>query len=348
MGAGVNVEERVRRYACEVVSDGALDVITSVVRFGGGDRHAVFKVTYTTRSNSTEDLVVRVSTVSDDAEREQVAREAAVLGALEGSAAPRLLDVCCDGRWFNTPTMCTEFIRGDHRELASATWSELEALGAVVGSVHARPVGDLAEHIRGARTAAGYLDQWAEVVAGYLPRLRRPLPRQVESGVERALWSVARILNGPLRGAWSDAGERLVLLHGDVTAENVLWADRPVLIDWEYARLGDPADDVASIFGQHGLGASQRRAFWSGYRRWMQRPALDRIVGRSRLWEPVILLGSALWWLERWSARARVDDGGGDDPSVPKPQSYYLQQAVRRLERFETAVGRVPEEGGTV
>ena len=347
----MDVEERVRRYAGEVVGDGALGVIKSVVRFGAGDRHAVFKVTYTDRSNGSDDLVVRVSVQSDAAEREQVSREAAVLAALEGSAAPRLLDVCCDGRWFDTPVMCTEFIDGDHRELASATRSELEALGAVVGSVHTRPVGDLAGHLGGPLTAAGYLGQWGELVAGYLPKLRQPLPQQVGSGVERALSSVNRILNGPLRGAWADAGEHLVLLHGDVTPGNILWAERPVLIDcpvlidWEYARLGDPTDDVAYIFGQHGLSAGQRQAFWSGYRNWVQPSALDRIEGRARLWEPAILLGSALWWLERWSARAGVDDVGSADPSVPKPPGYYLEQAVRRLERFETAAGQVPEEG---
>ena len=340
----VDLEERVRRYACEVAGDGALDVIISIVRFGGGDRHAVFKVTYTARSGGTDDLVVRVSALSDAAECEQVAREAAVLGALEGSAAPRLFDACCDGRWFDTPVICTEFIAGDHRELASATRSELEALGAVVGSVHARPVRDLAGRLGGPRTGDGYLDQWSELIVGYLPKLRRPLPQRVGSGVERALSSVTSILGGPLPGAWPDAGEPLVLLHGDVTPGNVLWADRPVLIDWEYARLGDPADDVAYIFGQHDLSAWQRRAFWSGYRRCARQPALDRIEERARLWEPVILLGSALWWLERWSARADVDDAGGAAPSVPKPPGYYLEQAVRRLERFETAVGQVPEE----
>ena len=345
-GSAADVEERVRRYASQAAGAGALDVISSVVRFRGGDRHAVFRATGPGGPDGPRDLVVRVSAVSDTDERERVAREAAVLETLEGSAAPRLVDVSCDGRWFDAPVMCTEFIEGDRRELASATGSELEALGAVVGSVHARPAGDLAGRLGGPRTAAGYLDQWGELIAAYLPRLRRPLPLLVESGVERALPAVTRILAGPLRVAWPDADARLVLLHGDVTPGNVLWADRPVLIDWEYARLGDPADDVAYIFGQHGLAASQRQAFWSGYRRWGPPPALNRIAGRARLWEPVILLGSALWWLERWSARANVDDAGGCDPSVPKPQSYYLEQAVGRLDRFETAVGLLPPEAG--
>ncbi len=333
----MDFEERVRRYAGEVVG-GGLGAIGSVARFGGGDRHAVFRVSRTAGCEGPAELVVRVSTLTGAAEREAVTREAAVLGALEGSGAPRLLDVRCDGHWFDAPVMCTEFIAGDHRELGSASGSELEALGAVVGSVHARPVGDLAGQLRGPRTAAGYLDQWGELVAGYLPKLRQPLPGQVGPGVERAVPAVRRILDGPLRGAWADAGEGLVLLHGDITPGNVLWADRPVLIDWEYARLGDPADDVAYIFGQHGLGGAQRRAFWSGYRRWVRQPALDRIAGRVRLWEPVILLGSALWWLERWSVRAGVDDLGGADPAVPKAQGYYLEQAVGRLERFESAV----------
>jgi NAD(P)-dependent dehydrogenase (short-subunit alcohol dehydrogenase family) len=106
----VDLEERVRRYAGEVVGDGDLDLITSVVRFGG-DRHAAFKVTHTAKPDRTDDVVVHVSALSGAAERAQVAREAAVLAALEGTAAPRLLDVCCEGRWFGTPAMCTEFER---------------------------------------------------------------------------------------------------------------------------------------------------------------------------------------------------------------------------------------------
>lgn len=163
--------------------------------------------------------------------------------------------------------MGTEFIEGDHCEIASATRSELEALGAAVGSVHARPVGDLAEHLRGPRTAVGYL---GPSVSCYFTATS---PRGTSCG---------RIAQCSSTGSTPGWGIRLT--------------------------------------------------------KWP--------TSSAPLREPVILLGSALWWLERWSARAGVDDLGGVDPSGPKPQSYYLKRAVRRLERFETAVGRVPAEGG--
>jgi aminoglycoside phosphotransferase (APT) family kinase protein len=335
----MTLEQRVRRYAAEVIGDDATDATTAVVRLAGGDRHTVFKVTRAVASGPPAGLVVRVSTRSDTAERAQVAREAAVLAALAGTAAPRLLDASCDGRWFDAPVMCTEFIAGAHRELATATRPELAALGAVVSSVHARPTADLAERLRPAKTGVGYLVQWSELIDGYRPKLRRPLPPSVGDGVERSLASATRILNGPLRQATAEGGDPLSLLHGDITPGNVLWADRPVLIDWEYARLGDPADDVAYVFGQHGLSADQRSAFWSGYRSLMGERDLDPIAARARLWEPVILLGSALWWLERWSARANADDAGHADPSAPKPAPYYLDQASRRLDRLRLAHG---------
>jgi len=89
----MEVEDRVRRYGREVVSDRARGALTAVARFGGGDRHAVLKVTCAAAGpGGAGDLVVRVSARSDTAEREQAARAAAVLAALDGSAAPRLLD----------------------------------------------------------------------------------------------------------------------------------------------------------------------------------------------------------------------------------------------------------------
>jgi thiamine kinase-like enzyme len=127
-----------------------------------------------------------------------------------------------------------------------------------------------------------------------------------------------------------------VLLHGDPGAGNIIWTPQPVLIDWEYARLGDPADEIAYIFGQHGLAASQREAFWRGYRtRPDPRRHLEHVVDRVRSWEPLTLLGSALWWLERWSRRADADATGDVDPSAAKAPTYYLDHATRRLNRLE-------------
>ena len=56
-----------------------------------------------------------------------------------------------------------------------------------------------------------------------------------------------------------EAGETLALLHGDIGPGNVLWGPDPVLIDWEYTRLGDPADEIAYLFDQNALTEPQRQ-----------------------------------------------------------------------------------------
>jgi thiamine kinase-like enzyme len=153
---------------------------------------------------------------------------------------------------------------------------------------------------------------------------------------------VSAILEQALNAESFGTEDRLVLLHGDIGSGTILWSEQPVLIDWEYARLGDPADEVAYIFGQHGLAAAQREAFWYGYRGATKHLSLEHVVERVRWWEPVTLLGSVLWWLERWSRRADADAAGHLDPSAAKPQNYYLNHALRRLERFDVAVNSAP------
>jgi hypothetical protein len=60
----------------------------------------------------------------------------------------------------------------------------------------------------------------------------------------------------------------------------------------------------------------------------------------------VTLLGSALWWIERWSRRADADAAGDLDPSAPKPQRYYLEHALHRLDRFDLAATTAPDLHG--
>ena len=337
------MEERVRRYVADVLMDGDSGRVTAVTRFGDGDRHAVYRVSYAALATVAGDVVVRVSLSNDAGEQEQAVREATVLQRLDGRGAPRLYDFDGTGAWFDAPAMCLEFISGEHRELDAADSTDLEALGSVVASVHAVNINELAGWLEGPRTVGACLDEWVALIGAYWPRLREPFPPAVGERVDVARAIVMDALERA-RGSDSFSGnDPVVLLHGDVTAGNVLWSPRPVLIDWEYARAGDPADEIGYIFGQNALSGPQREAFWAGYRTACSDQRLEQVAARVHWWEPVTLFASGLWWLERWSRRADADEMATPDAVVPKEQRHYISEALYRLDRFDAAVAELPK-----
>lgn len=327
----VDVHDRVSGYVCDVLGSSSSSRITSVVRLDAGARHVVFRVTCRDAIAGANDLVVRVSTRDGAAERAQAERETTVLEKLRGVGAPLLYDFSGTSRWFEAPAMCLQFVDGRQGHVVGSP-GEAERLGSVVAVIHELPTDDLVD-FPAARTMEAYVDERLEKSASYLRRLRDRLPASVRSRVVRAFSSVTASMERARIAESFRADDSFALLHGDVSAGNIVWAERPVLIDWEYARMGDPAEEIAYIFGEHRLAAPQRRAFWSGYRGKDER--LDLVVERVRWWEPVTLLRSALVWLEQWSRRADADTAGEADPSTPRPQSYYLDHAIRRLDRFD-------------
>lgn len=295
----------------------------------------MFKVSYVGSAGDPHDVVVRAALGNDDHERAQGAREAAVLDKVQGVAAPRLHDFRPTSAWFDAPTMCMDFVPGRHRQLAVVGPADVERLGSVVGWVHERPVDELRARLPEPRPDTTYRDGRIEQVLGYLPSARDPLPVAVQDRLKQT----SLFVQGSLEATRDDPAftdERPVLLHGDVASGNVIWSPTPVLIDWEYARLGDPADEIAYTFSQNGLDPTQRDAFWNGYRHSIgpHFPLAD-LVDRVRWWEPVTLLGSALWWIERWSRRADADAAGAVDPSAPRSQRHYLDNALRRMDRLD-------------
>jgi len=113
-------------------------------------------------------------------------------------------------------------------------------------------------------------------------------------------------------------------------------APGPVLIDWEYARLGDPADEIAYLFDQNGLSPGQRESFWRGYGDVVSDQAsLGHITDRVEWWEPVTLLGSALWWVERWVLRSAADAVGTVASDAPRGLGYYADHVIGRVDRLE-------------
>ena len=330
----------VRDYASDTVGCPS-ERITEVTRFENGNRHAVHRVSYLDAAGVTRDVVVRVSYGDDAAECAHSEREAAVLTKVGGVAAPFLYDFRCTSRWFDTPAMCMKFVPGRQRELNSASLREIERLASIVAWLHEQPVSDLVEPLAATGNVASYAQGRLQSILSTLVWARDPLPAALQARLKHAADLIGTSW-GAAQGAKSfRTGETLALLHGDIGPGNVLWGPDPVLIDWEYTRLGDPADEIAYLFDQNALSGPQRQAFWNGYRRRLNTQVrLDDVIDRVDWWEPVTLLGSALWWVERWVRRTELDAVGAIDRGPSREPGYYLGHVTRRVARLEQLVPR--------
>ena len=325
----------VRDYAADVLGC-PCDRITAVTRFEDGNRHAVHRISYRDPSGAIRDLVVRVSYGGDPADCAQAEREAAVLRKVGGVAAPLLYDFRCTSRWFDTPAMCMNYLPGRPRELNSASVKEIKRLASIVAWVHDRPVGDLAESLAATGGVTAYAHARMQSIMSTLGWARDPLPAALQVRLRHAADRLATSFEAAQDAESFRSDEPLALLHGDIAFGNVLWSPDPALIDWEYTRLGDPADEIAYLFDQNALTARQRQAFWGGYRqRVVTQSRLAHIIDRVSWWEPLTLLGSALWWVERWVRRTELDTVSAVDPAVGREPDYYFNHVMRRLIRLE-------------
>jgi Ser/Thr protein kinase RdoA (MazF antagonist) len=335
---GVAEERLVARYASAVMGCPAERII-AVHRFADGNRHAVHRVSYLDSADVTQDVVVRVAFGGEAPDRAQAEREAAALKAVAGVAGPVLYDFRQTTRWFETPAMCMQCLPGRQRRLSSTTPREIARLAAVLAWVHDRPTGDLVESLGGTGDVAAYAHGRLRSITATLSWARDPLPAAFQAQLRHAADRLAASLEGARAADWFRTGEPLRLLHGDVADANVLWGREPALIDWEYTRLGDAADEIAYLFDQNGLTQPQRDAFLERYRQTAGSAAgLDHLLDRIRWWEPVTLLGSALWWVERWVRRSELDAVGAIDLGVARPGDYYFDHITRRLTRLQKLV----------
>jgi aminoglycoside phosphotransferase (APT) family kinase protein len=312
--------------------------VTAVSRFEEGNRHSVHRVSYLDTAGVARDVVVRVFSGGDPADCARGEHEAAVLRLVGGAAAPELYDFRCTSRWFDVPVMCLQYVPGDPRELRSTRLEDIGSLASVVAWVHQRPVDDLVGPLARTATIVSYAHDRLRSILSTLAWARDPLPAALQARLKRAADSVATSFDAARDTQSFATHEGPSLLHGDIGPGNVLWGAGPVLIDWEYTRLGDPADEIAYLFDQNQLTDPQRQAFWDGYRHGVTTGRLAHVIDRVSWWEPVTLLGSALWWVERWVRRTEAVAVGGVDPAVPREPDYYLDHVVRRLARLEKAV----------
>ena len=154
------------------------------------------------------------------------------------------------------------------------------ALGAVVRRVHDSYVaatGGWPDWPDGARDLPDYHAQVVDVVRDLATSEHRELTRRVLAGL-------------PTPPTADEPGFRR--LHGDLWSGNVVWdGDRPWLVDWEYARRGDPAEELAYLVEMDGMGPELVAAVLEGY-------GHAGILPRVEAWRPLVALSAGLWYAD--------------------------------------------------
>jgi len=191
---------------------------------------------------------------------------------------------------------------------ADAARSAIDTIGRVAADVHRLPAASFAflpSHTDAAAHLAAELDTLDE----------RSLCEQPDAADAIAWIRDHRLVD---RSA--------VLLHGDLLPQNLLGApasDRPCVIDWEYAKIGDPAYDLAIVTrGNRKLLGVERglRRLVSSYREAGGTPLEPANVV---VWELLLVLR----WLEDALRRWRGGERSGHPPETCNGQ---LRAILRR------------------
>ena len=190
----------------------------------------------------------------------RTAREAGVLAALAGfGVAPRLIAA-------GGGVLVSECVPGSAREATAWTDDDAVAVGRLLRRVH---------------------DQ-APLAAAGEPR-RVPLPADELAGAPALVPpGLAREVIGrvPVR-----SGSVAVLLHGDPWSGNVVWADNgPLLVDWEFARTGERAEDLAYLAAMDRLPPWVLDAVLAGY------GADAAAAEHVQAWRPFMAAWCAVWY----------------------------------------------------
>jgi aminoglycoside phosphotransferase (APT) family kinase protein len=202
-----------------------------------------------------------------------IAREAAALRLLAGRPfVPRLVS--------DAPgVLVSERLPGAPRALAGLAPSCLRALGRVLREVHETR-----------RTEVGGLPWWpapAASLAGYRALRAADAERALRGRPEAAL--ARRAAAAPEAEAEPEAPFRL--LHGDLVEANLVWGPAgPALVDWEFSRMGDPAEDLAYLAEVNALPASLAAALLEGY-------AVPGMGERLGAWRALVALDAGAWYL---------------------------------------------------
>lgn len=217
------------------------------------------------------DLTVADGVVIKRGDAPSLAREA--LGQRHAAGldiAPRLIAA-------HRGVIVTELLDGTERALDTIRPSDAYELGSTVRRLH-----------DSRRTATGGRPQWpsrARSLTSY--RRLRAIDVLAAAGPDRRLAERIIAALPPLKA--TPARQPFRLLHGDLVAANVIWTPAPRLVDFEFWRMGDPAEDLAYLIELNALPPAVVAGILDGY-------ANARVADRIDSWRTLCALDAGLWY----------------------------------------------------
>lgn len=159
-------------------------------------------------------------------------RELRLLARLRGRPfpfdLPEMVGALSDG---GPPALVRRFVRAIELDLRAGRQPSVEPwtiVGEIAAAIHAVPGAELEDLLPGAATRRAHAVEALAALDGVAPELR-----------DARAWAEAHL----------PPDEPSCLLHGDLLGHNILLTlvGPPCVIDWEYARRGDPAYDLAIV-----------------------------------------------------------------------------------------------------
>lgn len=181
-----------------------------------------------------------------------------------------------------------DYADGEPAPLGEVSAAARAALGGCLARIHAHERPGYTRWPSPARhdgTLRDFFHARLDMLAGY------PAMRGLLAAAGRPFAAALRAL--PLTGDGWD-GRRFAITHGDLSVGNILWRDPAVtLIDWEYSRDGDPAEDLAYLLGEQPVSAARWDEIAGAY---TAAGGASAALARMRAYLPFVLLDSAVWW----------------------------------------------------
>jgi Ser/Thr protein kinase RdoA (MazF antagonist) len=173
----------------------------------------------------------------------------------------------------------TTLIPGRVRPSARWTTTQCHALGALLRRLH-----------DSRRARSGGRSEWTSPVhslSAYRARRLGDALSAARSARDRA--AVERVAASlPPMTPPGDASP-FRMLHGDLVATNILWTPAPRLVDFEFWRVGDPAEDLAYLIELNRLGPRRATGVCDGY----DEPS---VTTRIPAWRALCVVDAALWY----------------------------------------------------